>query len=54
MADPIKNHTQDDACDTRHCQMATMAVTLEAQGRLLWVILAALTGGLIKIFFGGQ
>lgn len=54
MVETPKNHTQDDACDSRHCQLATMAVSLEIQGRLLWAILAVLIGGLIKIFFGGQ
>jgi len=49
----IKHHTQDDACDHRHCRMITMEAALEAQGKVLWFILLTLIGGLIKVFFGG-
>lgn len=49
-----KDHTDCDACDDRHDKLLKLETTLDFQGRLLWFILFALLGGLLKIFgFGG-
>jgi hypothetical protein len=48
-----KDHTVDDSCDGRHCDLVALKTKVDTQDRLLWAILVALVGGLIKIFFGG-